>query len=100
MIFALIVAATAMTTVIMQIFNITKAATAAIELFQTIDRPSQIDPMAGDGLKPEQCTGNIELKDVVFSYTSRPDNQVLNGLSLSIPAGKTTAFVGASGSGK
>jgi ATP-binding cassette subfamily B (MDR/TAP) protein 1 len=99
-IFALIVAATAMTTVIMQIFNITKAATAAIELFQTIDRPSQIDPMASDGLKPEQCTGNIELKDVVFSYPSRPDSQVLSGLSLSIPAGKTTALVGASGSGK
>ncbi|GAB7328849.1 hypothetical protein MBLNU13_g00727t2 [Cladosporium sp. NU13] len=91
---------TAMTTVIMQIFNITKAATAAIELFQTIDRPSHIDPMATDGLRPEQCTGNIELKDVVFSYPSRPDSQVLGGLSLSIPAGKTTALVGASGSGK
>ena len=100
MIFALIVAATAMTTVIMQIFNITKAATAAIELFQTIDRASHIDPMATDGLRPDHCIGNIELKDVVFSYPSRPDSQVLSGLSLSVPAGKTTALVGASGSGK
>jgi ATP-binding cassette subfamily B (MDR/TAP) protein 1 len=99
-IFALIVAATSMTTVIMQIFNITKAATSAIELFQTIDRTSLIDPMATSGLQPEQCTGNIELKDVEFSYPSRPDSQVLNRLSLSIPAGKTTALVGASGSGK
>ena len=89
-----------MTTVIMQIFNITKAATAAIELFQTIDRASHIDPMATDGLRPEHCIGNIELKDVVFSYPSRPDSQVLSGLSLSVPAGKTTALVGASGSGK
>lgn len=100
MIFALIVAATAMTTVIMQIFNITKAATSAVELFQTIDRTSLIDPMSTFGLKPEQCVGNIELRDVSFSYPSRSETQVLNGLSLSIPARKTTALVGASGSGK
>ena len=89
-----------MTTVIMQIFNITKAATSAIELFQIIDRTSLIDPMSTSGLNPEQCTGNIELKDVSFSYPSRPDSQVLKELSLSIPARKTTALVGASGSGK
>ena len=89
-----------MTTVIMQIFNITKAATSAIELFEIIDRTSLIDPMSTSGLKPEQCIGDIELKDVSFSYPSRPDSQVLKGLSLSIPARKTTALVGASGSGK
>lgn len=89
-----------MTTVLMQIFNITKAATAAVELFETIDRPSLIDPMSTSGVQPEQCTGNIELQDVEFSYPSRPDTKVLNGLSLSIPARKTTALVGASGSGK
>jgi len=89
-----------MTTVIIQIFNITKAATSAVELFQTIDRTSHIDPMSTSGLKPEQCTGNIELKDVSFWYPSRPDSQVLKGLSLSVPAKKTTALVGASGSGK
>lgn len=89
-----------MTTVLMQIFNITKAATAAVELFQTIDRPSLIDPMSTSGLEPNQCTGTIELQGVEFSYPSRPDTKVLNGLSLSIPARKTTALVGASGSGK
>lgn len=99
-IFALIVAATAMTTVIIQLFNITKAATAADELFQTIDRKSSIDPMSSSGLVPEYCNGNIELQDVKFTYPSRPDSQVLNSLSLSIPARKTTALVGASGSGK
>ena len=89
-----------MTTVIMQIFNITKAATAAAELFETIDRTSSIDPMSTSGLQPDDCIGDIELQDVAFSYPSRPDSQVLGGLSLSIPARKTTALVGASGSGK
>jgi ATP-binding cassette subfamily B (MDR/TAP) protein 1 len=99
-IFALIVAATAMTTVILQIFNITKAATAAVELFDTIDRTSKIDPMSTSGLQPDQCTGNIELRDVSFTYPSRPDSKVLDNISVSIPAGKTTALVGASGAGK
>ena len=89
-----------MTTVIMQIFNITKAATAAAELFETIDRTSTIDPMSTSGLQPNDCFGDIELQDVAFSYPSRPDSRVLNELSLSIPAKKTTALVGASGSGK
>ena len=35
-----------------------------------------------------------------FSYPSRPAAPVLTSLSLSIPAGRTTALVGASGSGK
>lgn len=89
-----------MTTVIFQIFNITKAATAADELFTTIDKQSAIDPMSSAGLQPEHCNGDIELQNVHFAYPSRPDSQVLDGLSLSIPARKTTALVGASGSGK
>ena len=35
-----------------------------------------------------------------FSYPSRPAAPVLTSLSLTIPAGRTTALVGASGSGK
>ncbi len=35
-----------------------------------------------------------------FSYPSRPDTKILKGLNLVFQEGKTTAIVGATGSGK
>jgi ATP-binding cassette subfamily B (MDR/TAP) protein 1 len=61
---------------------------------------SDIDPLSTAGIVPEACTGDIELQNLEFAYPSRPDTQVLNGITLKIPARKTTALVGASGSGK
>jgi ATP-binding cassette subfamily B (MDR/TAP) protein 1 len=51
-------------------------------------------------LKPEGLRGDIELRSVEFAYPSRPDVPILKGLDLVMPANKTTAIVGASGSGK
>ena len=70
-----------------------RAATAAGELFELIDRESRINPFDDSGDKPTIIHGYLELQDIVFSYPSRPDTRVLNGYSLSIPAGKVTALV-------
>lgn len=99
-ILAVIVAATAMTTIAPQILALTKASSSAEELFKTIDRKSEIDPLSEDGKKPAVCEGVIEINDIRFAYPARPDITVLDNLSISAPAGKTTALVGASGSGK
>ncbi|KAF7183724.1 hypothetical protein CNMCM7691_004074 [Aspergillus felis] len=99
-IFAVVVAATALTQIAPQIITITKAAAAADELFRVVDKKSAIDSLSTAGLTPEKCVGEIEIKALEFAYPARPDTQVLNGLNLSVPAGKTTALVGASGSGK
>lgn len=45
-------------------------------------------------------TGDIELRDIKFIYPSRPNVTILNNFNLKIPAGKTVALVGSSGSGK
>ncbi len=79
---------------------VSKAVTAAGELFAVIDRESAIDSQSGTGLRPDTCRGNIEVRDLCFAYPSRPDSRVLNHLTVNIPANKTTALVGASGCGK
>lgn len=99
-IFALVLAATSMQTIAFQVMNVTQASSAASELFAVIDKESAIDPTSDAGLVPEHCEGQIEVQSVDFAYPSRPDSQVLTGLTLEIPAKKTTALVGASGSGK
>ena len=45
-------------------------------------------------------TNRIDLKNVDFSYPTRPNAPVLRGLSVSVKPGQTLALVGTSGSGK
>jgi len=73
---------------------------AASKLFATIDRNPPIDSADPSGLKPEKVTGEITLHNVKFNYPARPDVAILKDLSISFAAGKTSALVGASGSGK
>lgn len=46
----------------------------------------------------KEFKGDLEFKDVVFSYES--SKEVLHGINFSAPAGSVTALVGSSGSGK
>lgn len=79
------------------IVAVAKAAGAAADFFAVIDAPTP----STDGLKdPQIAHGDIAFESVTFAYPSRPHVRVLDNLSVRFPAGKLTAIVGASGSGK
>ncbi|KAK5193488.1 hypothetical protein LTR92_006857 [Exophiala xenobiotica] len=77
------------------------ASASFARLKQDIDRPSTIDGTADTGLRvPANTTGRFKLQNVSFSYPSRPEQIVLDNVSMEFPAGQKTAIVGFSGSGK
>ncbi|KAK9427479.1 P-loop containing nucleoside triphosphate hydrolase [Lipomyces doorenjongii] len=80
---------------------VSQGGASGAKIFQAIDRASAIDPFSISGTYlPKKITGNIRFRNVSFCYPSRPEIQILNEISLTIPTGKTTALVGASGCGK
>ncbi|KAI3677151.1 hypothetical protein L1987_86772 [Smallanthus sonchifolius] len=77
-----------------------KARVAAAKIFKIIDHKPNVDRNCESGLELDSVSGQLQLKSVDFSYPSRPDVKILNNFTLSVPAGKTIALVGSSGSGK
>ncbi|XP_038710911.1 ABC transporter B family member 20 isoform X2 [Tripterygium wilfordii] len=71
---------------------------AAYRLFEMISRSSSIVNQDGNTLVSVQ--GNIEFRNVYFSYLSRPEIPILSGFYLTVPAKKAVALVGRNGSGK
>uniref|UniRef100_A0A4W5JJM4 ATP binding cassette subfamily B member 4 n=2 Tax=Hucho hucho TaxID=62062 RepID=A0A4W5JJM4_9TELE len=65
----------------------------------SVQKP-HINSYSDHGHKPDVIKGNIEFNNIHFTYPSRPDVKVLNGMSLSVRSGQTIALVGSSGCGK
>lgn len=77
-----------------------KGKAAGYKLMEVINQKPTIVEDLSDGKCLDEVNGNIEFKDVTFSYPSRPDVIIFRDFSIFFPAGKTVAVVGGSGSGK
>jgi ATP-binding cassette subfamily B protein len=66
-------------------------------IFETIDEPVLVKDCEGATQMPE-IKGNIEFKDVTFSYEE--GNPILNGISFKASIGDSFAIVGPTGAGK
>ncbi len=78
-------------------FNVMQMGIIAAErVFTVLETEENMDERGT--LEAFQFKGNIEFKDVRFSYIK--DIEVLKGINLQIEAGKTIAIVGSSGAGK
>jgi ABC-type multidrug transport system fused ATPase/permease subunit len=79
-------------------YNTLMQAMASCErVFELLDRTSEVADKPGAPPLPA-LQGNILFDRVTFGYD--PARPVLHGITLDIPAGKTYALVGATGSGK
>lgn len=69
----------------------------ADSLFRVIDEDDERD--TGE-FAAERVRGEVEFRNVGFAYDGADNGSVLSDVSVTIPAGKTLAIVGHSGSGK
>ncbi|MDQ3935816.1 MAG: ABC transporter ATP-binding protein/permease [Actinomycetota bacterium] len=74
-----------------------RAVASGARVFELLDRPSRMSSPPDAPPLPEG-EGRVELRGVSFAYETGP--QVLSGIDLDVPPGRTVAIVGATGSGK
>jgi ATP-binding cassette subfamily B (MDR/TAP) protein 1 len=71
-------------------------------MMDVINRKPLIDSFSEEGLKPDKKSlkGRLELRNVSFSYPSRPNIEICKDYSVVVNPGESIALVGKSGCGK
>ncbi|SEB94692.1 ATP-binding cassette, subfamily B [Streptomyces melanosporofaciens] len=81
-----------------QVFDGYQQASVSLGRIQELLREPTTTPVADDPREVPTTRGEIAFDDVRFRYGD--DEEALAGISLTIPAGQTVAFVGETGAGK
>lgn len=97
---AIIISAFAIIRVAPSFQALTATVAGSSKILSTIARRSPQDPFSSEGKHLQDVAGEITFRDVSLTYPSREDVVVLDRVNIRCPAGKTTAIVGPSGSGK
>ncbi|MBQ8513365.1 MAG: ABC transporter ATP-binding protein, partial [Clostridia bacterium] len=79
------------------ITELQNALACAERIFELIDEPTYT-PDKADAKSLDKVKGNVEIRDVDFSYT--PEKELIRDLTLSVKPGQRVAIVGPTGCGK
>ncbi len=79
------------------ITELQNALACAARIFELLDAPSQT-PDGEDATVLQNVKGDVELKNVAFSYT--PESPLIENLNLTVKSGQKIAIVGPTGCGK
>ena len=79
------------------ITELQNALACAERIFELIDEPTYT-PDKADAKSLDNVKGNVEIRDVDFSYT--PEKELIRDLTLSVKPGQRVAIVGPTGCGK
>lgn len=77
-----------------------EASAAAERVREVIKRVPKIDSDNMEGQILQNVSGEVEFRHIAFAYPSRPESIIFEDFNLRVPAGKSVALVGGSGSGK
>ncbi len=84
-----------------QLGSIQRALGATDRVFEIIDSQNEhINLAHTNNLNLNRVKGDLEFRNIQFTYPTRPDFPVLKDVSFTVQAGQTVALVGSSGSGK
>jgi ABC transporter fused permease/ATP-binding protein len=81
--------------------QVQKSVGATERIFEILDEIPEVVEISHKTLtEPSSVSGEVEFKDVAFSYPSRKEMEVLKNISFKARSGEQIAIVGPSGSGK
>ena len=99
-IFYAVIVASAMGTISEVIGDLQRAAGATERLVELLATPSSLPQAEYPVALPSPATGELKMRNIRFTYPSRPDSPVFEGFNLHIHPGGKIALVGPSGAGK
>ena len=80
--------------------QVVRGMSAGARVFEYLVIKPSIPVTGGTQMPLENIHGQVDFKNVTFSYPTRPTQAVLKDFTLSMPAGKMVALCGSSGAGK
>ncbi|XP_072324664.1 mitochondrial potassium channel ATP-binding subunit [Scyliorhinus torazame] len=80
--------------------QIIRGMTSGSRVFEFMTLEPTIPVKGGLQIPQHALAGMVQFHNIIFSYPTRPGHVVLHNLNLTLPASKTVAIVGQSGTGK